>query len=297
MKNLILATAVAIGGFAFLGNARGKEAAPPPRVAANNSAKVKSLSGKTVTLFGKISRANQSKSGNHFLNFYSSDVTIFCAKKDAGKFKSGGPAKLFANKEIEVTGKLEDFKGKPQIKIVSPKQIQLANSKLAAKLDTKTPSLKDVKVGKSSKTPSLADVRVDGGTKNAKKFELKQIGKTTWVSPAGLKYKGKDPQGLTRVEHVLRHAADQPRRAGSHGVFDGGNDRALEIVDEAWKLAKQKKIKPKNEGRTSAYTIPMGRRVGYLGGQRGAQRKNPALKKVFIVVRTGTSEVITAFPR
>ena len=297
MKNLIRAAGFVILGFTFLGHAGAKEAAPPPKVAANNHAKVKSLAGKTVTLFGKISRANQSKSGNHFLNFYSSDVTIFCAKKDATKFKSGGPAKLFANKEVEVTGKLESYKGKPQIKIISPQQIRLANSTSAGKRETSTPSLKDVKVGETGKTPSLSDVRVGGSSSPTKKFELKQVGKTTWVSPAGLKYAGKDPQGLTRVEHVLRHAADQPRRSGPHGVFDGGNDKALETVDAAWKIAKQKKIKPKNEGHRSAYTIPMGRRVGFLGGKTGAQRRNPALKKVFIVVRTGTSEVITAFPK
>lgn len=293
MKNQILTLVLLISALA-IGSIHAKEAATPPKFAANNAAKLRSLAGRTVTVTGKVSRASQSKSGHHFLNFYSSKLTVFCSKEHAAKFKRGGPSKEFKNKEVEVTGKLEDFKGKPQIKLVSPDQIRLATA--TKRTTSQTPSLSDVKVG--NRTPSLADVKVgETATNDSGTFELKQIGKTTWISPAGLKYAGKDPEGRTRVEHVLRHAANEPRRVGSHGVFDGGNDKALATVDEAWKLAKQKKIKPKNEGRTSAFTIPMGRRVGYLGGQSGAKRGKPALRKVFIVVRTDTSEVITAFPK
>lgn len=266
-----------------------KEAAAPPRVAANHAAQLKKMIGKTATVHGKVSGTSVSKSGIHFLNLVSSDLVVVCFRENASQFPAGGPAKLFKGKEVEVTGSIALYKNKPQIKITSPKQIQLARSN--TKSESKPPSLSDVKVGK---TPSLSDVKVGPTTK---KFELKQTGKLTWLSPAGLRYSGKDPQGRTRVEHVLRHAADEPRRAGSHGVFDGGNDGTLAVVDEAWRMVKKKKIKPKNEGRTSAYTIPMGRRVGYLGGQNGAKRGKPALKKVFIVVRTDTSDVITAFPK
>lgn len=274
-----------------------KEAATPPTIAANNAARLKQLTGKTVTVTGKISRATVSKSGHHFLNFYSSDLSVVCFKDSVSKFDKGGPAKAYSNKDVRVTGKLESYKGKPQIKLTLPKQIALATSggKGVEKGGVASPVAPT-----GPKKFSLSDVKVGGGadtSKGTKKFELKQTGRTTWISPAGLIYKGKDPEGLTRVEHVLRHAADQPRRAGSHGVFDGGNDQALATVDAAWKLVKTKKIKAKNEGRTSAYTIPMGRRVGYLGGKSGNNRNHPALKKVFIVVRTGTSEVITAFPR
>lgn len=264
---------------------------PVTRVAANNAKAVKENIGKTATVHGKVKSASVSKSGIHFLNFYSSNVVVVCFKQDAKKFDSGGPAKLWNNKEIEVTGKLENYKGKPQIKITQPTQVRLASA-------TKRPGA----TGKKSEDPdakggfSLADIKVGSGKTKKKPFELKQTGKLTWLSPAGLIYKGKDAKGLTRVEHVLRHAADQPNRAGSHGVFDGGNDIALAVVDEAWKLAKEKKIKPKKERDRLAYTIPMGRRVGYLGGKSGKSRNHPPLKKVFIVI-SGKSEVITAFPR
>jgi hypothetical protein len=40
----------------------------------------------------------------------------------------------------------------------------------------------------------------------------------------------------------------------------------------------------------------MGRRIGYLGGQVGGQRRNPALKTIRFVYDTGTRNVVTAFP-
>jgi len=267
---------------------------PIVRVAANNAAAVKEHTGKIATVHGKIKSASISRSGHHFLNFYSSNVVVVCFKDNVKKFDGGGPAKLWSDKDIEVTGKLEIYKGKPQIKLTLPAQVRLPSAVKRPGDADKTGDDPDAKGGFS-----LSDVKVGGGKEDAKTkkaFELKQTGKLTWLSPAGLTYKGKDAKGLTRVEHVLRHAADQPNRAGSHGVFDGGNDIALAVVDEAWKLAKEKNIKPRKEGDRLAYTIPMGRRIGYLGGKSGKSRKNPPLKKVFIVIR-GKSEVITAFPR
>ena len=279
----------------LVGNASAKEAAAPI-IPANNAVKLRAHVGKVAAVEGKVASTTVSKSGHHFIKFVSSNLTAVCFKENVGKFPAGGPAKLLKGKDIAVVGKIELYKNKPQIKLLGPDQIRKKAADSGGG-SSKTPSLADVRV--DGKKPSLADVRVDGKASGSKtpKFELKQVGKTTWISPAGLTYKGKDAEGLTRVEHVLRHAADQPRRAGMHGVFDGGNDKALAVVDEAWRLAKKKKMKPKNEGYTSTYTIPMGRRVGYLGGQVGGKRGKPALKKVFIVVRSNTSEVITAFPR
>ena len=287
----------------LIGSASIAKEAAPPVIPANNAAKLKASVGKTVAIAGKVSNTSVSKSGHHFINFVSSDLTVICFKDNVGKFPKGGPAKQLKGQEITIVGKLELYRKKPQIKLVSPDQVRKA-TKAGSQTGSqsggsKTPSLADIRVDKksgSTKTPSLSDIKVGGPKSTGKKFELKQTGKTSWVSPAGLKYKGKDPKGLTRVEHVLRHAADQPRRAGSHGVFDGGNDKALATVDEAWRLVKTKKLKPKNEGRSSVYNISMGRRIGYLGGQSGAKQRKPALKRVRIVVRKDTSEVITAFP-
>ena len=117
------------------------------------------------------------------------------------------------------------------------------------------------------------------------------------MSPAGLRYQGRDPQQLTRVEHIMRHVRDQPNRDGPHGVFDGGKGIAFAVIDEAWALAQKKKLSPKREGDRSSYTIRMNRRVGYLGGTVGKAKGHPPLDRVFIVFETGTKNIITAFPR
>jgi len=130
-----------------------------------------------------------------------------------------------------------------------------------------------------------------------KTVRLKQIGPDVWVSPAGLRYAGRDPQGRTRVEHVLRHARDIPERNGPHGVFDGGPERVFAVIDEGWRVAQRKHIRPEIERDRSTYLIPMGRRIGYLGGRTGAQRGHPPLSKLFLVIETKTKNVVTAFPR
>jgi hypothetical protein len=127
--------------------------------------------------------------------------------------------------------------------------------------------------------------------------ELKKIGPDAWISPAGLKYQGRDPEGRTRVDHVLRHARDIPDRDGSHGVFDGGPNAVFGVIDEAWRNVEKTKLRPTLEGDRSLYTVPMGRRVGYLGGSAGASRGHPPLTRIFLVIETGTKNVVTAFPR
>lgn len=94
----------------------------------------------------------------------------------------------------------------------------------------------------------------------------------------------------------MRHAADEPERVGSHGVFEGGRDGALAVIDEAWERIRRLKIRPQRDEGREAYLVSMGRRIGYLGGQTGQDRGNPPLNRVRLVVREGTSEVVTAYP-
>jgi hypothetical protein len=69
------------------------------------------------------------------------------------------------------------------------------------------------------------------------------------------------------------------------------------MIDEAWQRAERTRIKPQIERDRSLYLIPMGRRIGYLGGQTGARQGHPPLSRVFLVIETRTKNVITAFPR
>jgi hypothetical protein len=249
-------------------SAAGPAAAPseaaPPRIAARNVVGLREQLGKTVVAHGRIARAARSKSGHHFLNFANSELTAVCFPADVANFPEGGPAGLFADKDVEVTGPVELYQGKLQIRIRGPKQVRAVTA-------TATPEPEGVK--------------------------LKKIGRDTWMSPAGLRYQGRDPDGLTRVEHVARHARDIPERDGPHGVFDGGEAVALAVIDEAWMLAEQQKLRPAREGDRSSYTVSLGRRVGYLGGRTGADKNHPPLRRVFIVFETGTKNIITAFPK
>jgi hypothetical protein len=242
-----------------------EEAGKPQRVKANNAVALRDLVGKKATVYGKIESTGKSSSGHQFLNFYGKQVSIFCPKTDLPKFKDGAPADLFNNKDIEVTGTLTRYKNKLQIKLTDPAQIK--------RLDPNSPS------------------------SNVKPIKLKEIGKNVWLSPAGLRYQGRDPEGLTRVEHIMRHVRDIPDRDGPHGVFDGGKGVAFAVIDEAWQLAQKKKLRASVEGDRSSYLVFMKRRVGYLGGRTGKQKRNPPLDRVFIVFETDTKNIVTAFPR
>ncbi len=231
-------------------------------IKARNIVTLRQKVGEEVSVAGRVARTGKSRSGNQFLNFANTEFTVVCLSQDVKKFGSQGPADTYEGKDVVVTGKLELYRGKVQIQLREPSQI-------------KTAEIKDQPTG----------------------IKLKKVGENHWESPAGLVYRGKDPAGLTRVEHVARHARDIPDRDGPHGVFDGGEEVAFAVIDEAWKIVKQKKLRGNREGDRSAYTVRMDRRVGYLGGKLGAARGHPPLDRVFIVVEAGTSNVITAFPR
>jgi hypothetical protein len=127
--------------------------------------------------------------------------------------------------------------------------------------------------------------------------KLRKTGADTWESSAGLSYAGRDPQGLNRVEHVIRHAEDIPGRAGKHGVFDGGRKATLAVVDEAWAIAEKggPSVRVVSQGTRTQYIIDMGRRVGYVGGQAGAKAGHPAANFIQIIIEQG-NQVISAFP-
>ena len=230
--------------------------------------KLRSRVGKEVIVYGKVSGTSTSRSGHQFLNF-SSGFKVVCLKGDVAQFSKAGPAELYAGRLIEVRGEVATHKGKPQVGITSPGQVKV------------------IDLGRGGAAGMTA----------GKEFEMLEVGLDTWVTPAGLRYTGRDAQGLSRKDHVLRHSKDQPDRAGSHGVFDAGGDKVFEVIDEAWRNIKERNLRPRMEGDSQTYTVPMGRRIGYLGGKNGARKKNPALDAIFIVVRKGTAQVITAFPR
>ncbi|PRA79329.1 hypothetical protein CQ054_21730, partial [Ochrobactrum sp. MYb29] len=99
------------------------------------------------------------------------------------------------------------------------------------------------------------------------------------VSPGGLIYGPGSVHG-DRVSHVLDHTTPNPNKT-THTVFNGQGDDALALIDEAW----SRKGAPVS-GDPGAYIVPMGRIVGTAGETN-----------VRVVVKPGTSEIITAYPQ
>lgn len=236
-------------------------------VSAQNVVELRRRVGKTVIVRGTIARTSKAQgSGHHFLNFDGSELTAICFAEDLKNFADGLPAELYRDRTVELTGTLEIYREKLQIKLRDPKQIRI------------------IEESRATANGPVASI------------ELKPLGAGGWVSPAGLRYVGRDPAGRTRLDHVRLHMRDAPDRDGSHGVFDGEEGQALAVIDEAWQAAQAGNIKPRLESGRAAYVISLGRRIGYLGGRTGAERNHPAISRVMIVVEEGTSNLVTAYP-
>jgi hypothetical protein len=267
------AVAISLGWLAAVGAGQATETTVQ-RILATDTAALRKQVGQEATVVGQIARTGQSKGGMQFLNFADSEFTAVCHAEDVAEFRKGEPVEAYRGQAVEITGTVELYRGKLQIRLREPSQINV-----------------QAEPQRAETTPAPAD------SASPAEFALRQIGEDVWLSPAGLRYQGRDPAGLSRVEHISRHVADIPSRDGPHGVFDGGRDKAFAVIDEAWKLAHSRRLRPVAEGERSSYTVDMGRRIGFLGGRAGAAQKHPPLSHVFIVFETGTTNIITAFPK
>jgi hypothetical protein len=123
---------------------------------------------------------------------------------------------------------------------------------------------------------------------------LVAIGGGELQSPAGLIYAA-GSGGEHRVDHVMRHARDDPSRP-AHGVFNGDKATVLKLIDEAYEMIQEgsKYVRSEKSRGNIAYTVSMGRKVGYEGGQKGRRSGNRALRKIRLIL--DGPYVITAYP-
>jgi len=82
--------------------------------------------GEQATVVGTVAQVSRSRGGTTFINFGGRFPNhIFYAvifKKNSGQFSNIG---RFEGKQVAITGTIELYKGKPQIILVAPSQIEL----------------------------------------------------------------------------------------------------------------------------------------------------------------------------
>lgn len=117
----------------------------------------------------------------------------------------------------------------------------------------------------------------------------------TFVSSAGLRYTRGSVHGH-RLKHLMAHTHDDPDRPGSHGVFDQDDPAAvIALVDEAYRQAlESQNTQTEHEQQRTIYTVNLGRRIGYIGGESGNRRGRPAARHLRLVLEG--KDFITAFP-
>lgn len=153
--------------------------------------------------------------------------------------------------------------------------------------------------GRSGERPQLTNADNASNADNGpRSFSLKTIGRDRLESPAGLVYE-MGPGGEHRIDHILRHAQDDPSRP-VHSVFEAERDGILALLDEAYELvlAESKRVRkesdPERDWRTE-YTVDMQREIGYEGGRSGRRKDFPRLRRLKLILDNG-NEVVTAYP-
>ncbi|MDA0812424.1 MAG: hypothetical protein O3C21_08585, partial [Verrucomicrobia bacterium] len=81
--------------------------------------------GKKVTVFGTIKRTKKWDGGANFLNFDGDKFMLVCFESEYPNFPDGLPADTLLDKNVEVTGYINEYKGKLQIKLTHPAQITI----------------------------------------------------------------------------------------------------------------------------------------------------------------------------
>ena len=114
-------------------------------ISAGDADAIKASMDKNATVEGTVNRAGWSPKGSvFFINFTEAKDSKFTAvlfkaqKDDMDKAFDGDPTKALTGAKIQVTGKIIDYQGKPEIKVEKPDQI-----KIVAKADEATDEKKD----------------------------------------------------------------------------------------------------------------------------------------------------------
>jgi len=90
---------------------------------------IRAAEGQTIRVRGLIERTGKSKgTGMNFLNFKDGELTVVVFGRSLKNFPNGEPADRFTGKRVQVTGKLEFYKEKPQIVLERPSNVVLLDN-------------------------------------------------------------------------------------------------------------------------------------------------------------------------
>ena len=124
-RRVTVMVAVLAVGLGSLAAASAVAAGDGSGIAAENVTSLRKQVGRQVTVVGRIARTGRSDSGMQFLNFADSELTVVCRREDVSRFRQGEPAELYRGKPVEVTGTVELYRGKLQIRLREPSQIRI----------------------------------------------------------------------------------------------------------------------------------------------------------------------------
>ena len=131
-----------------------------PRVDATDKKALAEHLGKKVTVFGLIKSTKDWDGGANFLNFESSEFMLVCFESEYANFPEGKPAKIYNGKHVEVTGYINEYKKKLQIKLIDPGQINIVDPK-KRKADEKQKEKSDPKAKPQEKKEKPKPKKVD----------------------------------------------------------------------------------------------------------------------------------------
>ncbi len=161
-------------------------------------------------------------------------------------------------------------------------------------LPESNPNKNDLKQGSGSRDSQVKNTPANNNLSpgQAARNWLKEIGRKQYKSPAGLVYGSGQEH---RIEHVLLHCKDDISKP-THGVFVGDAVEVMQLIDEAYELAKSGSSKSDSEksGDKMTHTVSMGRVIGHTGGKKAKRNGRKELKRIKLVL--ADNRVITAFP-
>ncbi len=140
--------------FAFIiGSGSHAQAETPVPVTATDQ--LLTSEGKEVFVEGTVHSTRINASGIHFLEFMDTNFICVTFAQQVAAFGDTPPSEAYKGKRVRVRGKIDLFRGAPQMKLLSPDQVEILNNAPPPTKAVVTPSLA-ARVSPAPETPKPA---------------------------------------------------------------------------------------------------------------------------------------------